>query len=231
MNKKNELTANQALKLAVEAADSGDKKKAEKYFNAVLKSYPDNQDAINGIKALNPNNLYRSELDELKGLLKQGKFKEVVIRGNMLLERYTDVFELYHYVAVAMGSDGKHAEALPYFKRAAELNPHDVNAQFNLGNAFRTFGDHKKAIESYKRVLKIDHAFAPAYNNAGNTFMDMKDYFNAIEAFDSASRLYPKSFEMQNNMALALKASGDYKQAIIYFKKVAVQRIGVKVSH
>ncbi|MCC3861055.1 tetratricopeptide repeat protein [Pseudemcibacter aquimaris] len=219
MSNKKEFTAEQALEIAKNAADKGDKVKATKYFKAVLQKYPENQDAIDGIRALNPNALFQSDLDELKEMLKEGKFREVEVRCSMEIEKYPNVFELFHLLGIALGNQKKHKEALPAFKRAAELNSHDAHAQFNLGNAFNVVGDYKNALSSYMRAIKIEPKYAPAMNNAGNLLMRLKDYEAAAEIFYQASRILPGSFEVLVSLAGALKALGNYKEAIAFYNQ------------
>lgn len=219
MSKKQEFTAEQALEIAKNAVDKGDKKKASKYFHAVLQKYPENQEAIDGIRALNPNALFRSDLDDLKQLLEEKKFREVEVRCSMEIEKYPHVYELYHYLGIALGNQKKHAEALGAFKRAAELNSHNVQAHYNLGNAFNANGDLHNALASYMRAIKIEPEFAPAMHNAGGVLMQLKDYEAASEIFYQASKLYPNSFDVIFNLARSLRMRGMLDDAIIFYNR------------
>lgn len=214
MNTKNELSAKQALEMAQKAVDAGNKKKAEKYYTAVLNKYPENQDAIDGIKSLHPNTLFRSDLDELEKALEEKKFREVEVRANMLLELYPEVFELYHYLAIALSSQNKHLEALPLFKKAVVLNPHDKDAQFNLGNALFMQRDFKTAIRCYKKVTDLSPEFGEAHFQAGNAFFELKDYKNATEAYEIALKFFPKSINVISNFADCYYSMGHYKEAL-----------------
>ena len=73
MGNQKSLSTKDALKFAKKAEESGDKEKAQKYFEAILTKYPDNEEAVTGIKRLNPNSLFRSDIDELKELFKESK--------------------------------------------------------------------------------------------------------------------------------------------------------------
>jgi len=220
MNKKKELTAEQALEMAQKAADAGNKTKAEKYYTAVLNKYPDNEEAIEGFKALNPNTLYRSDLDELKAALEANKFREVEVRAKMLLELYPDVFELYHYIGMALANQNKHIEALKMFRKAAELNPNNADAQFHLGNALLMQREFKKAIVCYKKTIDIAPEYGEAHFQAGSAFFELKDYKNSLEAYEIAIKFYPKSVNVHSNMADCYYAMGSYNEALNLFEKL-----------
>lgn len=220
MNKKNELTAEQALEMAQNAADAGNKKKAEKYYTAVLNKYPDNEEAIEGFKALNPNTLFRSDLDDLKDALEANKFREVEVRCKMLLEQYTEVFELYHYVGIALTKQKKYLEAMPMLKRAAVLNPHNADVQFHLGTALFMQRDFKKAIVCYKKTIDIEPEYGEAHFQAGNAFFELKDFKNSIEAYEIAVKFFPKSLNVLSNLGDCYYAMGEHNEALKLFEKV-----------
>lgn len=223
MNNKIELSAGQALEKAQKAADEGNKEKAEKYYNAILKKYPENEDAIKGFKALNPNTLFRSDLDELKAALEDKKFRDVEVRSKMLLELYPEVFELYHYIGIALAKQNKHSEALPMFRKAAILNPHDADAQFHLGNALFMHSDFKKAIVCFKNTIDLDPEYGEAHFQAGNAFFELKDFKNSLEAYEIAIKFFPKSLNVLSNMADCYYAMGNHSEAIKLFEKMLEQ--------
>jgi len=213
MVKQKSISSEQALKLANAAAAKGNKADAEKYFNAVLVKYPDNKDAIKGIKNLNPNNLYRDDLDELQELLKKGQFKEVEVRAGLYLERYPEVQELWGLLGASIGTRGEHDKALPLFEKAAELSPDSANAQYNLANAYKATGDLDGAEKYYLSAIKLKSKFVAAHNNLGNIYMTKKEFDKAVIIFDKALKLAPKSVEVLINAATVYKETGDDAKA------------------
>lgn len=223
MNKKKELSTEQALELAQKAADAGKKEKAEKYYNAILNKYPENQDAIHGIKALNPNTLFRSDLDELKAELEDKKFRDVEVRSKMYLDLYPEVFELYHYLGIALSNQNKHGEALPVLKKAAQLNPNDADVQFHLGTSFFRQRDFKRSIVCYKKTVELSPEYGEAHFQAGNAFFELKDFKNSLEAYEIAIKFFPKSLNVLSNMADCYYSMGNHKEAIKLFKQLLEQ--------
>ena len=66
MGKQKSFSVDRALTFAEKAAIAGDKDKAMKYYEAILVKHPDHQEAMSGVRALNPNSLLRADIDELK---------------------------------------------------------------------------------------------------------------------------------------------------------------------
>lgn len=160
MVKQKSISEKEALKLGNAAAAKGNKAKAEKYFNAVLDKYPDNKDAIKGIKNLNPNNLYRDDLDELHELLKNHQYREVEVKAGLYLERYPEVAELWSLLGVAIGARSDHEQALSCFEKAAKLAPNNASVLFNLANSYNELGEDEKAdeyLEKAKALQPVKH--------------------------------------------------------------------------
>ena len=60
----------------------------------------------------------------------------------------------------------RYPEALPYFKKAVELNREDADALYKIGLVYAAIGEEKKACDSYKRSAQLNNADAAAqYEN------------------------------------------------------------------
>ena len=149
MGNQKSLSTKDALKFAKKAEETGDKEKAQKYFEAILTTYPDNQDAVIGIKRLNPNSLFRSDIDELKELFKESKFWEVEVKCRNYLERYPEVQELYSLLGLVMGIKGAHSEALSHFKKAAEIIIEKTNSRSKI-----IYQPQKEAFGNYREITR-----------------------------------------------------------------------------
>ncbi len=213
------FSAEEALEIANEAANNGDREKAMKYYEAILVKYPDNEAAMAGVRRLNPGNLLQADLDDLNGLFQQRMFKDVEIRAGLFLEQYPKVYELYNLLGASIGIQGRDEEALPYFEKAVELKPFNANAHCNVANALKATGDLDKAMVHYIRALDLNPKHLQALNNFGNLLMSKGDAESAIEVFDRALALDSGSFEVLVNAAGAYKSNADYEKAISTYHK------------
>ena len=222
MGKQISLTADEALGLANEAAANGDKEKAIKYYEAVLVSYPDHQDAMAGVRKLQPNALFRADLDELEKLYEDRKIGELEVKSKMYLELYPEVYQLRNLLGAALVIQGKHTEALPHLEKAVELMPLSAEPRFNMANVYKALGDEKNAIKNYIQTIELKPGHVAAMNNLGNLLMLTGDYEGAVETFVTAVTIMPNSAALRWNAGRAYKAKGDLDEAIIQLKESIV---------
>lgn len=220
MSKQNTLSADQALKHAEKALEKGDQKKAEKYFNAVLKKYPDNEKAISGLKAIYPNSLFRSDINALKDAHQAGRLKEVEVKSKMYLELYPDVPALLNLLAVSLADQKKFDEALPHFEKMVEANTLSASAHFNLANIQKSVGDFDGAIKSYKTTIELSRDHTAAYNNLGNLYRMLGKFDLAVKYLEKIARRYPNNTEILYSAGAAFYGQGKYETALPHFQKV-----------
>ncbi len=70
--------------------------------------------------------------------------------------------------ANAMRQLGRPAEAIPIYQRALQLNPQEVEAQNNLGNAYLELQQYQNAKRWYQRALEIKPGDAQILCNLGS---------------------------------------------------------------
>lgn len=229
MSKNNSISAEQALDIAKSAAENGDKAKAEKYYHAVLKKYPEHQQAMKGIRNLNPDNLYGSDIDELHQLYYKEEFREVEVKTKMLLEKYEDVPDLLNLAAISLAAQEKFDEASLYFNKIVELNPKSPAGHFNLANVQKTTGDLDNAFKNYKKAIKLKPDYIEAINNLGNLYNVRGQLDEAYDCFVKVAFALPKSREALLNVATVLMAQRKYDEALKHYDRVA--KIGDVAGH
>lgn len=220
MSAQKTLSAEQAIKLAKEAADKGNKQEAEKYYKAVLDKYPENQEAINGFKALNPNTLFRTDLKELQDLFYRKAFREVEVRSKMLLERYPNVMELCNLIGAALAEQGKVQEALPYFQEVLNKNSMNATAYYNLANTYRALGRVDDAVKHYTLALNLKPDYHGANNNLGTLYRALGLYDKALDCYIKIAKAFPNSLDVLINIAGTLMEKGDYQLALNHYQKI-----------
>lgn len=86
--------------------------------------------------------------------------------------------------------DGPEA-ALPYFLRAIQLKPNDVEARFNAGLAFRKIGRYAESAEHYRMAVFLNPGYGNAWNNLGVVLDLMGNREAARTAFERALAIDP----------------------------------------
>ena len=92
---------------------------------------------------------------------------------------------------IALHAQGKYAEALLLFERAAQLAPGSSSAWSNLGQAFYDLERPSEAVTALERALELDPRNARIWVRMGNSLSDSGQHEEAIAAFDKAIAIDP----------------------------------------
>jgi tetratricopeptide (TPR) repeat protein len=111
------------------------------------------------------------------------------------------------------------AQAIASWRKAIELDPKNVKAQINLGNALANKGKLDEAIACWRKAIELDPKNATAYSNLGAALKDKGQVDEAIACCQKAIELEPKDAEAHSNLGAALKAKGRLDEAIACYKK------------
>jgi tetratricopeptide (TPR) repeat protein len=92
----------------------------------------------------------------------------------------------------ALQAQGKHAEALPLFQRATQLEPRSYDAWFNVGfTLYNPKRSPKEQFDAYEHATALDPNDATAWSNKGNALNGLKRYAEALAAHVRATALDP----------------------------------------
>ena len=84
---------------------------------------------------------------------------------------------------------GEINEAIPYFRKALELNPYYVPAYSNLGAALAKSGDIDQAINFYEKAIKLSPTDTKARYNLGVAYKRQGKLNQALEEFQQCRRI------------------------------------------
>ena len=108
-----------------------------------------------------------------------------VTENNAIAER-----ELSDYLIRSRRLD----EVFPHLRRAVDLDPTDLGARLNLGNAYSSQGRNQEALQEYQAVLtqSLDpKLLLTAALNAGSSYLALGDFSSAEAAYRQALRVSP----------------------------------------
>ena len=218
-----ELKLDQALKVAKNKVKDGLSNEAKKIYHDILKKFPKNKTALDGIKTLASKTLANtSDMDEptkeqltsLLMLYNQQKLKQVYNEAQILTKQYTKSLALWNLMGASAAQIGKFDEAVHAFQEALSIKPDDAQAHYNMGNALNDQGKLEKAIEAFKKALSIKPDYAEAYNNLGNALKEQGKLEKAIEAYNKALSIKPDYADAYVNMGNVLIDQEKLEEAI-----------------
>ncbi len=103
---------------------------------------------------------------------------------------------------------GKINDAEVNFKKGVNKAPKNLQANFNLGDAYYKNKRYKEAISSFQKALltsKDKNFKAKVYHNIGNSFLKQKKLKESIEAYKNALKLNPNDAQTKYNLSYALQ--------------------------
>ena len=226
-----ELKLDKALKLAKNKVKDGLSNEAKKIYHDILKKFPKNKKALDGMKKLASRTLAdtsdmkgppKGRLNSLLTLYNQQKLQQVFNEAQILTKRYTKSLILWNLLGASAAQIGKLDEAIFAFKKALLIKPDSAGAYNNMGNAIKNQGKLEEAIEAYKKALSINPDYAEAYLNMGNALKNQGKLEEAIEAYKKALSINPDYAEAYNNLGVTLKEQGKLEQALEIYNKATL---------
>ena len=223
-----EFKLDKALKLAKNKVKDGLTNEAKKIYQDILKKFPKNKKASDGIKTLASKTLAtntgiqeppKEQLTSLLTLYNQQKLQQVFNEAQILTKRYTKSSTLLNLMGASAAQLGKLDEAVLAFQKALSIKPNDAQAYYNMGNALKDQEKLEEAIDAYRKALSIKPDYADAYVNMGNVLTDQEKLEDAIEAYNGALSNEPDNAEAYYNIGNALKDQEKLGEAIEAYDK------------
>ena len=199
---------------------------AKKLYKAILKAFPKNIRAIQGLAALS-----RPELDntrqkppqeavsELVSLYNQGQIPAVIKKAQALIEKYPNAFIIWNILGVSTAQIGMLDKAIEAYKKTISLKPDFPEPYYNMGNVLKNHGKLDEAVAAYNKAILLKSNYEKAYNNMGLVLQGQGKIDEAIEAYNKSISLNPDSPETLNNLGITLQHQRKLDEAIEAFKK------------
>jgi len=110
-------------------------------------------------------------------------------------------------------------QAINYYKKALEISPNDVNANFELAGILYSEGKTKEAIKYYEKSIELSPSCSQAYFNTALCFIQTKETEKAITHLKKAIELNPSYTRAYRQLGILLHNHKRDSEAIQYFKK------------
>ena len=118
-----------------------------------------------------------------------------------------------YYLGRLLLREKKYAEALPYLKKAGELEPANGDYQFWTGVAHGGLKQYTAERARYQKALQLDPENQQVLTALGHSHMRSKQYNSALKIYGKALLLWPDNPSALYNRALALSKLGKKEEA------------------
>ncbi len=130
--------------------------------------------------------------------------------------------QAWFLLSAVNGETGDFAGVITCCKRVLALDPRNVQALSNLGNAYAALQQPIEARQAYEKALRLEPKNPMVLHNLGNALVLDGAIKEAIKAFEDAIALKPDYAESYNCLGGAFDALGEYHKAVASFQ-VAIQ--------
>ncbi len=125
---------------------------------------------------------------------------------------------------VIYGEQKDYKKAQESYRRALRLQPFDVTALYNLGNAYLAANDPLAAIEVYKKARRINPLDVDVLFNLATAYEQTQNVPAAVELYQTVIALSPQSVDAHFRLAEIFKNQGDCQQAFSHYMEILNRR-------
>lgn len=199
-----EVTLDQALRLALEHHQAGRLPEAQDIYRQVLEVEPNYPDALHLLGVLTGQMGCPAEAIKLIRQAIQGHSTNAVYYANL---------------AKFLSATGAKDEAGKAYRQALTLDGDFVEAHNDLGNLLRAQGQLTQAAAEYRAALTLRPQLAEAHCNLGVVLRELGQLDDAIACCQEAIRLRPNLAESHNALGAAWASKDDYAAASVSYRR------------
>lgn len=198
------------LNTAIEYHQNGNFQEAENIYREVLKTNPDNLDALyllgiisqqkgyldDAVNFLNRALLIKPVFEIYKALAEVYYDKndpdQAIILYKKAIEFDPEFTEGFYNLGVLFQKHGNFDEAISYYEKVTELKPDHLSVYNNMALIFSSQNKLIEAINCYQKAIYLDFADTSAYFNLGNLYIELNKFDEAQECFQKNIELNPE---------------------------------------
>lgn len=187
-----------ALSSAISMHQKGHFGEAEKVYRSILKSQPDNPDALHFLGVL----LHQTgQSDKAITSITQA------LRINPL---YLDACNNLGNVYKETGDMQKAAET---YRKVIDMMPNHASACNNLGVVLRNLGEYEESVHVLLKAAELSPGNADVFQNLGNTYQEQGEYYKAAAAYQQAIAIKPNHKYAYESLWRMMLKTGQPEQA------------------
>jgi arylsulfatase A-like enzyme/Tfp pilus assembly protein PilF len=148
-----------------------------------------------------------------------------------VVEEDPKVIDAWFTLGNMSSRQGKHEEAIGYFKRALALKADDEEAVINMAHAYRKLGRDDDALVGYRRFLELDPKSAQVRYEIAQILIDRGQYADAAAELRQALEVEPKMAAARNALAVVALNEGHLDVAEAEIRQAIEMKPDVRLAH
>jgi predicted TPR repeat methyltransferase len=180
------------------------------------------------LKAINPS---QEQLSSLLQHYQNGRFGDAEKLAISITQEFPKHLFGWKVLEAVLKKTGRTPEAVFAGEKAAEINPEDAEARYNLGNTFKELGRLDEAKASYRQATVLKPDFAEAHYNLGNTLKELGRLEEAEASYTQALALKPGYADAHSNLGILLQELGRLDEAEASLRKAIAMKPDIAETH
>lgn len=132
-------------------------------------------------------------------------------------------FIIITFSCISWKQTGYWKNSIRLTEHAIKINPDNIVAHLNLGEALAEKGKLSEAFSHFEFILKKQPSHYDALINAGMALLNMQKPEDAMRYFDYALKIKPNSGLALKLCGFAKAETGKYEEAIRYYEKAIIE--------
>jgi Flp pilus assembly protein TadD len=121
--------------------------------------------------------------------------------------------------AIALTGANRPDEAIPLFRKALRLEPHNPLLWTNLGIAQQRSGDYDEALTSFYHAISFEESLPDPWFSLGLIYYEMKEFALAEDCYRNALDRDDANPKTWNNLGALYFVEGSYEDARTCFEE------------
>lgn len=155
-------------------------------------------------------------------LLEQKRHADAHAEATALIDRRPDFAHGWLAAGLVVAGQGMFEEAVPHFRKAAELDPKSADAHTHLAAALGKLRRWDEGEQAARAAIAANPNHAPAWGNLGNCLRHLGRYDEAGPALLKAVQLNPTDADASGNLALVLAGLGRHSEALVWYDRTVL---------
>jgi Flp pilus assembly protein TadD len=169
---------------------------------------------------INPINPSNQKLNNLLKCYQTGRYIDAEKLSLSITKDFPEHPFAWKVLGIVLKKTGRINEALVVNQKSVELEPANMEANFNLGNTLQELGRLEEAEACYRQAISIKPDYTEAHNNLGVTLQKLGRLEEAEACYRQAISIKPDYTEAHNNLGVTLQKLGRLEEAMKTFIKI-----------
>jgi len=169
---------------------------------------------------INPINPSNQQLNNLLKCYQTGRYIDAEKLSLSITKNFPEHPFAWKVLGIVLKKTGRINEALVVNQKSVELEPTNMETNYNLGNTLLELERLEEAEACYRQAISIKPDYAEAHNNLGVTLQKIGRLEEAEACYRQAISIKPDYAEAHNNLGVMLRKIGRLEEAMKTFIKI-----------